>query len=80
MRLTVQWGGGNDKPKPETFNIRSDSGTCNTNIVQNSDPKKCVTPHIMVEMVVAGGSPKNRKGQQAAAWALGKQSTLREHS
>ena len=34
MRLTVQWGGGNEKPK-KTFNIGSDSGTCNTKAVQN---------------------------------------------
>ena len=35
MRVMVQWGGRDDKSKKETFNIRSDGGTCSTKIVQN---------------------------------------------
>lgn len=37
MRVMVQWGGKNDKPKKETLNIRSEGGTCSTNIVQNRE-------------------------------------------
>ena len=80
MRLTVQWGVMNDKPNPEILSIRSDGGTCNTNTVQN---RKLITRSVISHTMVGGGChrglSKEWKGLQAA-WALGKQSTLTEHS